>query len=84
MIRSLLIGRLWAPLVALLLLAAPASAQTDFFWNAPTGGDGAWDTSSTLWSLNAGGPVDQTWLNDGTAHGELWRHRRDCDSFKHY
>ena len=64
MIRSLLIGRLWAPLVALLLLAAPASAQTDFFWNAPTGGDGTWDLATQNWATTSGGPVDYTWLNN--------------------
>jgi fibronectin-binding autotransporter adhesin len=59
--------RLLIPFVALALSGLPANAQSNYYWNAGTGGGGAWDTSSTLWSLNPGGPVDQTWLNDGTA-----------------
>src|SRR5688500_18952643 len=56
----------WAGLFALLLTAAPAPAQTDYHWNAPTGGTGTWDTTAQNWATTSGGPVDYTWLNDGT------------------
>src|SRR4029079_18166590 len=57
---------LLAAVIALLVSAAPASAQTNYFWNAGTGGDGNWDTSTTNWSLTALGPPDQAWINDGS------------------
>jgi fibronectin-binding autotransporter adhesin len=53
-------------LLALALTAAPAFAQTDYYWNAPTGGDGTWDTATQLWSTTTTGPVDYTWTNSGT------------------
>ncbi len=53
-------------LLALALTAAPAAAQTDYFWNAPTGGTGTWDITTQLWSTTATGPVDYTWTNSGT------------------
>ncbi len=53
-------------LLALALTAAPAAAQTDYFWNAPTGGTGTWDTATQLWSTTATGPVDYTWTNSRT------------------
>ena len=61
MIRSLLIGRLWAPLVALLLLAAPASARR-LISGTGTGSDGTWDLATQNWATTSRGPVDYTWL----------------------
>jgi fibronectin-binding autotransporter adhesin len=46
-------------------VTATASAQTDYFWNAPTGSSGTWDTSTTDWSTVAAGPVNYTWTNSG-------------------
>jgi autotransporter-associated beta strand protein len=57
-------GRL-LPLLALLLTAAPVSAQTDYYWNAPTGGTGTWDTATQNWATAVDGPVNYTWLNNG-------------------
>jgi fibronectin-binding autotransporter adhesin len=50
--------------VGLLGIATPAKAQTDYFWNAPNGGTGTWDTSTQNWASSAAGPVDYTWLNN--------------------
>lgn len=52
--------------VGLLGMATPAKAQTDYYWNAPTGGTGPWDLATLNWSTTVGGPVNYTWLNDGT------------------
>jgi autotransporter-associated beta strand protein len=55
-----------AVLVVLALAASPAPAQTDYYWNAPTGGTGTWDTTLQNWSTTTGGPVDYIWTNSGT------------------
>jgi fibronectin-binding autotransporter adhesin len=56
----------WAATVALVsLVVTSARAQTDFFWNAPNGGIGPWDTTTQNWSTLAAGPVDYTWLSNG-------------------
>src|SRR5262245_60686477 len=54
--------------VALLVAAlgsTAAHAQTDYFWNAPNGGTGAWDTSNVIWSTVAAGSTDYIWTNSG-------------------
>src|SRR4051794_3175828 len=38
-----------------------ASAQTDYYWNAPTGGSGTWNTSSPTWSTSPSGPLNYSW-----------------------
>src|SRR5439155_5677050 len=43
-----------------------AARATDFFWNAPNGGTGTWDTATQMWSSTSAGPVDHIWANDGT------------------
>src|SRR5438874_12789146 len=43
-----------------------AHAQTDYFWNAPTGNSGAWDTVTQMWSSTTTGPVDHIWSNSGS------------------
>jgi fibronectin-binding autotransporter adhesin len=40
-----------------------ARAQTDYFWQAPAGGPGTWNTTTQNWSTVATGPVDYTWAN---------------------
>src|SRR6516165_8947742 len=51
---------------ALSLLAGPtANAQTDYFWQAPAGGTGPWDTITPSWSLAATGPATLAWPNTG-------------------
>jgi fibronectin-binding autotransporter adhesin len=42
-----------------------AGAQTDYFWQAPAGGDGFWDNVSPSWSLAAAGPSTLAWPNTG-------------------
>src|SRR5262245_17276128 len=54
------------PTFGVLALAPPAHAQTDYFWNAPTGSTGNWDTSTLNWSTTAAGPVNYTWTNSGS------------------
>src|SRR5262245_32999346 len=60
-------SKIWT--VVALLVAALAStaayAQTDYFWNPPTGGTGAWDTTNATWSTVAAGPDDYIWSNSG-------------------
>src|SRR5438128_1089744 len=54
--------------VVLFLLAAtaaPAAAQTDYFWNAPGGGAGTWNLATANWGTTVGGPTDYTWTNSG-------------------
>src|SRR5438270_4051994 len=50
--------------VALFLVSPAAFAQNDLFWNPPTGGTGAWDTTTVNW-----GPTNATattaWPNTG-------------------
>jgi autotransporter-associated beta strand protein len=47
-------------------LAGPtANAQTDYFWQAPAGGTGPWDTITPSWSLAATGPATLAWPNTG-------------------
>jgi autotransporter-associated beta strand protein len=58
-------------LAATALTAAPASAQTNYFWNAPTGDTGTWDTSATNWSSTSGGPVDSTWPNTNSSRANF-------------
>src|SRR4051812_16719207 len=56
-----------AGLAHAMLIAAPASrAQTDFFWNAPNGGSGAWNTSTANWSTTATATPTYTWTNSGS------------------
>ena len=51
MLRVTALSRpLGAAILALLITAAPASAQTNYFWNAPNGGIGNWDTATTNWA----------------------------------
>jgi autotransporter-associated beta strand protein len=52
-------------LLAVLSATSAARSQTAFFWNAPTGSSGTWDTSTQNWSTTAAGPVNYTWLNSG-------------------
>lgn len=49
----------------MMLAAGPVSAQTDYFWNAPNGGAGTWDTLTQNWATNSAGPLDYTWTNSG-------------------
>lgn len=51
--------------LALALTAEKAHAQTDYFWNAGTGGVGNWDITTQFWSTLATGPNDYTWINSG-------------------
>src|SRR5688572_24437330 len=60
----------WPSLLALILTATPAFAQTDYFWNAPNGGSGLWD-ATTIWKTTAGGATDYTWLNNGNERANL-------------
>jgi autotransporter-associated beta strand protein len=65
-LRPNLLGRVVPILAAwLITLAVPATAaaQTNYFWNAPTGGTGAWDTANPSWSTLTTGPLDYTWSN---------------------
>ena len=56
----------WLASVAYLLAAHFfATAQTDYFFNAPNGGIGPWDTSTFNWSTVAAGPVNYIWTNSG-------------------
>jgi fibronectin-binding autotransporter adhesin len=48
------------------LVSTAAYAQTDYFWNAPNGNTGSWDTINGTWSTVAAGPVDYTWTNSGS------------------
>src|SRR3954468_8788460 len=52
---------------SLLLFAAisTARAQTDYFWNAPTGGSGPWDLTTGNWATTSAGPVNYAWGNTG-------------------
>jgi fibronectin-binding autotransporter adhesin len=51
---------------AILTCSAPAAkAQVDYYWNAPTGGSGTWDTTNGTWSTTATGPTNYTWLSNG-------------------
>src|SRR5438094_579069 len=44
--------------LALALVTAPAArAQTDYFWNAPTGSTGTWDTVTGSTTVNSGAAV---------------------------
>src|SRR2546430_12336268 len=43
-----------------------AHAQTDYFWNAPTGGTGTWDPVTQNWATTSAGPVNYIWLNNGS------------------
>src|SRR5205823_6098741 len=52
--------------LSLVLSAATAYGQTDYFWNPATGGSGNWDTSTVKWSTTAAGPVNYTWTNSGS------------------
>ena len=40
-------------------------AQTNYYWNAPTGAAGTWNTATSNWSTVAAGPVNYTWTNSG-------------------
>jgi autotransporter-associated beta strand protein len=63
------ISRPSASFIAALALALCAGSevrsQTDYFWNAPTGGTGTWNTTTQNWSSVAVGPVNYTWTNSG-------------------
>ena len=50
-----LIRTLAAALLALIVSAASAQAQTNLFWQAPNGGDGTWNFSNTNWATTAAG-----------------------------
>jgi autotransporter-associated beta strand protein len=66
MLRPLSIrSGLWFGLFALLLTTPPAAAQTDYYWNAPNGGDGTWNLTNENWATTAGGPVNYIWTNSG-------------------
>jgi fibronectin-binding autotransporter adhesin len=65
MTARLFLRTICAAFVALVLTAAPVGAQTNYFWNAPTGGTETWDTATQRWSTTTGGPVDYTWTNSG-------------------
>lgn len=58
----------FAALLTLCLTAAPAGAQTNYWWNAPTGGAGTWvgDGLTMNWSTTALGPTDYAWANLGS------------------
>src|SRR5215216_5405130 len=62
--RCLLASTFIVFLVAALASTA-AHAQTDYYWNAPTGSTGTWDIVNGTWSTTAAGPVDYTWTNSG-------------------
>ncbi len=42
------------------------AATTDYFWNAPNGGTGNWDTSTSNWATAAAGPVNYIWTNNAS------------------
>src|SRR6059058_1371295 len=65
MISRLVARVLVASIVVLLAAITAAHAQTDVFWNAPTGTSGTWQLDS-MWSTTAAGPNNYTWTNDGT------------------
>ena len=58
------LGRCLA-LVVLLFASSVAQAQTDYFWNAPNGGSGNWNTTDPTWSLTAVATPTYTWTNSG-------------------
>lgn len=53
-------------ILAVLAFASAAPAQTDYFWNAPNGGAGTWDTTTQNWSTAAAGQLNYTWTNSGS------------------
>jgi autotransporter-associated beta strand protein len=65
--------------VVALATPAPAAAQTNYYWNPPGGGAGAWDTVNLMWSTLPAGPLDYVWSNadvgianfGGTAGGAI-------------
>ncbi len=66
-----------AALVAVLAIATAAQAQTDYYYNPPTGVDGTvntWDTTNLDWNdVNQTTPAfpvnDYTWANDTITNG---------------
>ncbi len=48
-------------LAIVLWISSTALAQTTYYWNAPAGGAGIWDTSTTAWSTTSSGPLDTLW-----------------------
>ena len=58
-------------LAALCLTAAPAAAQTDYWWNAPTGGVGNWDTTAIKWSTTNAAAPTYVWSNSGTERANI-------------
>ncbi len=61
--RRCLLG---APIATVLAIVTAAHAQTDYFWNPPTGSTGTWDATNPVWSTVATGPDDYTWSNSGS------------------
>lgn len=55
----------WACLLALSAVTGPARGQTDYFWNEPGGGAGAWNLALQNWATAVGGPNNYTWTNNG-------------------
>lgn len=63
--------RILSAFVAMLPLAAPLVAQTDYTWNPATTGANPWDTTTTVWSTDgADGPFDKAFTN-GTTNNAL-------------
>jgi fibronectin-binding autotransporter adhesin len=44
-------------------------AQTTLYWNAPNGGNGTWDTTSTMWKNAWTAPPDTVWNNTNNDSG---------------
>jgi len=59
-----IVSAVLASIVALSAIPT-AYAQVDYFWNAPNGGPGTWNTTTQNWSTVATGPVDYTWTDNG-------------------
>ncbi len=53
-------------LMFIFVVARISQAQTDYFWLAPVGGNGTWNTSNQTWSEGVNTPSDYTWQNSGS------------------
>jgi fibronectin-binding autotransporter adhesin len=51
--------------VAILAIATATYAQTDYYWNPPSGGSGTW-VNGGGWSSSPTGSLDHSWASDGT------------------
>lgn len=63
--------RTLASVLAVLPLAAPLAAQTDYTWNPANTGVNAWDTTATVWSTTGVAPYNQAFANGATNNAVL-------------